>query len=379
MIRVLHTYKTFRPDATGGVAEVISTIVWNLKGNFRHAILVARERGGDRSYFDQGLPVQAVGSFGLWSSMPIAPRYPKQLIRALKQSDLVVHHAPFPLADMGLLFRRRNGPRLIVHWHAEVVRSSLSVAATSILVSRSLQQASAIIVSDQCMIERSQLLGRFAEKCVIIPYAADCRFWSELTEDERIQVRSLRSQYPDLIVTTGRLVPYKGHDVLLEAMQNVQASLVVIGAGPLQHRLRAMAASLGLQSRVHFLGHQPRERLKLFLHAGKIFAFPSTSIAESFGIAQVEAMAAGLPIVNTKLATAVPRVARHELEALTVEPGDSTALASALSRLLANPALAFRLGTAAKARAHREYDQQPFLTRIRKVYQDAMSHDAKTS
>jgi rhamnosyl/mannosyltransferase len=226
------------------------------------------------------------------------------------------------------------------------------------------------------MIERSQLLGRFAKKCVVIPYATDCGYWSELTEDECIQVRSLRSKYPDLIVTTGRLVPYKGHDVLLEAMQYVQASLVVIGEGPLQNTLRAMAANLGLQSRVHFLGHQPKERLKLFLHAGKVFAFPSTTIAESFGIAQIEAMATGLPIVNTNLATAVPRVARHELEALTVEPGNPTALASALSRLLANPTLAFRLGAAAKARARQEYDQQPFITKIGKVYHDVMRRDA---
>src|SRR4029078_8763121 len=152
----------------------------------------------------------------------------------------------------------------------------------------------------------------FAEKCVIAAYAVDCNYWGELNDDQHIEVQALRSKHPDLIVSTGRLVSYKGHEVLLQAMQKVKGQLVIVGAGPLELKLHGMARSLGLQSRVHFLGHQPKNILKTLLHAAKVFAFPSTSIAESFGIAQIEAMAVGLPIVNTSLATAVPRVARHE-------------------------------------------------------------------
>ena len=75
-------------------------------------------------------------------------------------------------------------------------------------------------------------------------------------------------------------------------------------------------------------------------------------------------MAAGLPIVNTNLATTVPLVARHDQEALTVPPNDSHALSQALNRILDEPALAKRLGAAGRERAKSEFDQLVFRARM---------------
>ena len=72
--------------------------------------------------------------------------------------------------------------------------------------------------------------------------------------------------------------------------------------------------------RVHLVGYLERRELKCLLHACRVFTMPSVEESETFGIAQVEAMACGKPIVNTRLLTGVPWVARDGIEAVTVPP-----------------------------------------------------------
>jgi glycosyltransferase involved in cell wall biosynthesis len=147
---------------------------------------------------------------------------------------------------------------------------------------------------------------------------------------------------------------------------------VIIGEGPLRGALEQLARELGIADRVTFLGAQRRDQLKAYIHAARVFAFPSVNAAEAFGIVQLEAMAAGRPVVNTSLATAVPHVARDGLEGLTVPPNDPEALAAALRRLLDDPELAQRIGAAGQRRARADFDLALFLDRMEKLYQQAI-------
>jgi len=81
-------------------------------------------------------------------------------------------------------------------------------------------------------------------------------------------------------------------------------------------------------------------------------------------------MAVGLPIVNTRLKTAVPYVARDGIEAITVPPGDPQALAAALTRLLDDEGLAKRLGAAGQVRVGGEFEAARFVTRVQTIYRD---------
>jgi len=85
-------------------------------------------------------------------------------------------------------------------------------------------------------------------------------------------------------------------------------------------------------------------------------------------------MAAGLPVVNTSIPTAVPRIARDGIEALTVPPHDVAALSAAISRLLNDEGLAGRLGAAGRERARDVFDQRQFLTRLNRIYREV--HEA---
>jgi len=222
------------------------------------------------------------------------------------------------------------------------------------------------------MVANSPLLGPVADKCVAIPFGVDTAYWGHLGDPQKRTTADLRRAHPRLVVALGRLVTYKGYDVLLQALRDVDTHLIIIGDGPLRGALGDLAQTLGIADRVSLVGHRPRDEAKAIVHAANVFVMPSTTVAEGFGLAQVEAMATGRPIINTSLPTTVPLVARHNLEGLTVPPGDPDALAAALKKLLDDADLAKRLGAAARARAISEFDHAVFVKRVENLYEKAL-------
>ena len=375
-IRILHTYKAYKPDPTGGIAEVIARIVADC-GEYENTILVARMRGSSHTFRQDSATIRAVFSFGTTSSLPIAPSYPLALATIARKFDLIVHHAPFPLADLGLLIPRPHCTGLIVYWHADLVRSNLVVRSLAPFLRHSLKCADRIVVSHDIVAQNSSLLRPFADKCVVIPYAVDWVYWSNLVGSQNSEASSLRCRFPRLIAAAGRLVPYKGFNVLLKALRQIDAQLIIIGAGPLQRELERNIRSFGLSDRVLLTGQIDRDEMKFIFHAARVFAFPSVTPAEAFGLVQLEAMASGLPVINTSLPTAVPEVARHGAEALTVMPNDPKALAAALVKVLDDEEFAARLGQAGQERARKEFSPDAFCKGITELYEEVLQSRKK--
>lgn len=372
MIRVLHAYKIYLPDVHGGIPHVIAALAKLPRAGFDSLVLVARAFGLGRAYRVDDVSVKAVTSLGTAFSTPMALSYPFVFARQARAMDVVVCHAPFPLADMGVLLGLPRQAALIVHWHAEMIGRPLLVRLLTPLVKRTLARADRIIVSDPAIVSHSKFLTPYATKCAVVPYGCDVDYWSGLDEAQRADVAKLKARYPRLVVAVGRLVGYKGFDVFLRAMQQVDAPAVIIGEGLLKAELEGLASQLGLSDRVTFLGGLSRDEVKQYIHAAEVLAFPSVTDAEAFGLVQLEAMSAVRPVVNTALATAVPHIARDEQEGLTVPPNDPVAFAAALRRLLDDTSLARRLGEAGYSRVRAEYDQSIFLERMQAIYREAV-------
>jgi glycosyltransferase involved in cell wall biosynthesis len=371
-LRILHAYKIYRPDIEGGIPAVMSSLAQGSDAHTTHSILSARRFGAARRYTLDGVPVEAVASLGTLFSTPLAPGYIPAFVRRARSADVVVHHAPLPLNDAAILLGLPDDTALIVYWHADVVGYPSLKRLVAPLIRRALARADRIVVSGQPMIDHSEFLKPHAEKCAVLPYGMDLDYWRTLDADGRARAGELERQQPRHIVALGRLVGYKGYDVLIRAMQTVDGHATIVGEGPLLADLQRLATELGVSSRIRFAGRLPRDEIRQLFHSAQVFAFPSVTEAEAFGIVQIEAMAAGLPIVNTHLATTVPLVARHDLEALTVAPNDPQALSQALSRILDEPALAERLGAAGRERAMSEFDQVLFRARMTAIYEDAL-------
>jgi glycosyltransferase involved in cell wall biosynthesis len=372
-MRVTHAYKIFRPDIEGGIPAVMSQLSRLRESGDEIRVLTVRAKGPSRQFELDGAAVTALHSFGEISSMPISPQYPFAVKQAARNCDVLALHAPFPLNDLGLALGVPDDIAVVVHWHAEIVGRKAVMPLVAPLVRRSLARADRIVVSDQSIIDESPFVKPHAGKCVVVPYGIVPNEWAEVSDDVRQQAESLREKHPRLAISMGRLVPYKGFPVLLKALQNIDGEVVIVGGGSEHQHLRELARELGVADRLILTGFLPRDEMKAWLHASKVFVLPSVTTAEAFGIVQIEAMAAGLPVVNTNLPTAVPTIARDGREGFTVPIHNAGALAEAVNRLLDDHALAGRFGAAGRARVDAEYSEAVFLRRVQQVYLDALA------
>jgi glycosyltransferase involved in cell wall biosynthesis len=171
-----------------------------------------------------------------------------------------------------------------------------------------------------------------------------------------------------VIGNVARLQPAKGHGYLLGAFARVLADrpvsrLVIVGWGEDEAALRRRAADLGIAGRVLFLGK--RQDVHRLLAAFDLFAF--SSIHEGQGIAILEAMAAGVPVVATA-ADGIPEMVRDGDTGLLVPPRDDPALAAAILRLAGDPALRARLTAAAARMVDSEYSVEAAAARYDQLY-----------
>ena len=375
-LSVLHIFNDCYPDLFGGALSVIRDICTGLTDAFTSCVLVCSRSAGQRRIVVNGVTVERVRSFGDICSLPAAPTYPLRLWRQVADHDLLVLHAPFPLADLMFALGLGRDRALVVHYHADIVSHAGLRWLVELLMRRTLRRADAIIVSDTVLLHGSPLLREFADKCHVVPFGVDVSKYdwpSRRADDDDAEHERIR-----LVLACGQLVPYKGFDALVRAAVGQRFEVWIVGEGPERARLERMIRSLGVEDRVRLLGYAPHAKLAKFMCTADVFVLPSVTNAETFGIAQLEAMAAGRPIINTSLDTAVPRVARDGIEAITVPPGNHARLAEAIETLFRNPERRRRMGHAARHRATTQYSADAFRKGIQAVYCHAVTAKASS-
>jgi rhamnosyl/mannosyltransferase len=261
----------------------------------------------------------------------------------------------------------------VAHYHSDIVRQKRLLAAYRPFLERFLDRVDLIVTSSPNLIRGSEFLAPRAAKCRVVPFGLPT---ARLTATERAVGRAeeLRAQHAGrkIVLFVGRLVYYKGVDVLVRAMLQVDADLVLVGGGPLEPGLRELVRAGGLAGRVAFLPAQVDDELMAWYHAADVFCLPSVARSEAFGLVQIEAHAAGTPVVSTDLPTGVPYANPHGVTGLTVPPGDAEALAAALNRLLADDDLRLRLGRQARERALREFTVPRMVEGTLSIYSEAL-------
>jgi glycosyltransferase involved in cell wall biosynthesis len=161
------------------------------------------------------------------------------------------------------------------------------------------------------------------------------------------------------------LRPYKGHAVLLDAIALLRARgmtlrVVLVGDGPLRGALEAQAARLGIGDAVDLRGALPHEEIPGLLAAATAVVLPSVTQSdgqmEGIPVALMEAMAAGVPVVSTRL-SGIPELVRDGEGGLLVPERDPAALADAMARLATDASLAARLAAGARRIVERDFDR----------------------
>jgi glycosyltransferase involved in cell wall biosynthesis len=175
------------------------------------------------------------------------------------------------------------------------------------------------------------------------------------------------------LLCVGRLIPIKGHLVLLRALAQARArvpgiALDVAGRGPLEPALKAFARELGIEDAVRFLGFV--SPIQDAIEKAAIVVVPS--LGEGFGMVALEAMERARPVVVSAVG-GLPEIVAHGETGLVVPPGDAEALADAIASLAADPERAAEMGRAGRERALAEFPPDRSAARIEDLYRTELA------
>jgi glycosyltransferase involved in cell wall biosynthesis len=268
-------------------------------------------------------------------SQPLNLRYPS-LKKLVKEHDVIHHHYPFPTMEFTLLryLKQMSNKKFIITWHANIKNSRWSWIERiyNPMIDKLLERADAIIVTSPQLFEASVILQKYKEKVHTIPLSFDPKYATGLSK-----------KYPEdrcfQLLFVGKLRKYKGVEYLLNAIVDLDVKLNVVGNGEELESLKALVELLQIGQKVSFFSNADDNQLVTFYKEADLFVLPSINEAEAFGVVQLEAMANGLPVINTNLDSGVPFVSLHDFSGITVQPQDDKDLKEAIEKIIQNKEL----------------------------------------
>jgi glycosyltransferase involved in cell wall biosynthesis len=225
--------------------------------------------------------------------------------------------------------------------------------------------------------------GYDASKIVVIRNGVDMSGFARSAEPDRIRLELGLAPSTPLVAVVSRLTPLKGLENLLEAAAMLKprypdARFLVVGETspmevPYLGQLKQLADRLGVGDRVIFTGR--RSDVPALLSAVNVSVMPSLN--EALSNVLLESMGAGAPTVATRVG-GTPEALVHEQTGLLVAPGDSRAIADSVSRLLDNPALASRLGQAARTLIKDRFSVDQMVHSTQDLYAELLARKQRT-
>lgn len=300
-----------------------------------------------------GVEVVRCGTFGSLRSVALTPGFVPAIRSSLRElnPDIVQLHLPNPIAGWSWLLAGDDRP-LVISYHSDIVRQRWLAKLWEPAQRRLLGRAARIVLSTQALADTSPALRSHRGRCAIIPFGIDASRFESSDSVEKGE---------PYFLFVGRLVYYKGIDLLLRALAGTTLRARIVGDGPLRARWEALAAELGVSDRAQFLGDCDSTRLHGELAKCAALVLPSTHPSESFGIVQLEAMAASRPSIVARASAGVESVQVDGETGRVVEARDVEALRAAMLELAADAGLRGRMGAAARRRVEAHFGLDAML------------------
>ena len=331
---------------------------------------------------DRGIPLSDYPIPGFYSFAAVA-QMAKFARRMAKQRIDVVHAYSFYGNVFGILPSRLAGTPVVI---ASIRDRAAYLTPMQKRVQRFVCRfADCVLVNAEAVKDWLTSEGYDPAKIVVIPNGVELDRFSERPDPERVRRELGIAAGSPVVMVVSRLTRQKGLEQFLEAAQMLaprfpDARFVIVGyANPAEREyedaLKALTERLGVSDRVVFTGL--RRDVPALLAGATVSVMPSLN--EALSNVLLESMAAGAPTVATRVG-GTPEAIVNEVTGLIVEPGDATALAEAVARLLSEPALARRLGDASRKAIADGYSVEKMVRATESLYLDLLARkQRKTS
>lgn len=322
----------------GGIEQVAHDIsrILTKQGNEVRVVCF----NSDKNYIEdeyEGIYVYRIGYSKKISSQAISFSYFFKLKKIIKdfKPDIIHIHLPNPLI---VFYLNLINPKckITAHWHSDIVRQKKLKKLYAPVEKSFLKKVSKIAATSEEYISDSDVLPFYKDKVKVIANIVNSPFLDDKTGDKEI-LKKIKDAYRNkkIIFFIGVHRLYKGIVYLVEAAQYLKSDyqIVIAGSGPLTEELKEKVNELKLDN-VSFIGRISDLEKRVYLKASEIFAFPSITKNEAFGIALAEALYCGTPAVTfTIKGSGVNWVNKDKLTGLEVKELDAKKYAKALMKV----------------------------------------------
>lgn len=279
-----------------------------------------------------------------------------------------------PLGTLALIMNKKTKLPYLVYTHGLDILLPQQSQHKKIIIKKIIAKAKNLIANSQFTGDELIKLGADSQKIVIVNpcpnvVSQEISEWkvNEIKEDYHLKDKKI-------LLTVGRLVKRKGHDLVIEALPKILEKVpdtvyLIIGNGPEQKRLETLANQKSLRDQVQFLTNITDADLPAFYSACDVFVMPARQIGpdvEGFGTVYLEANLFGKPVIAGR-SGGIPEAVIDRQTGLLVDPKDVEAIAEAVINLLTKPELNEKLGLQGMDRVIQNFDWQNQIEKIKNI------------
>ena len=371
-MKLLLVNKAYHPHL-GGVETVVRQLALGMtRAGHEVVVLCFGERTAVETL--EGIRIHRVRPLFRVGSAPVGFSFFWKYRRLSKWADGILFQSPNPMGELSFLCSPTRKCTVAVY-QGDAVRPEWLLPAYDMLMRVFLRHASRVVVSNPNLPQSSRVLSKLSPGVTIIPIGVDLNRFVVSEFDVRTASNLWEGLTGFKVMFAGRLVYYKGTEVLLESVlrlrnEGLDVSVFLVGDGPLREKLERFILDNSLERHAKIIPPQPEEIYTALFEKADCFVLPSLYPVEAFGIVLLEAMASGLPVVSTELGTGTSWINRDGETGLVTPPGDVGALSEAICFLMEHPEERQRMQQNARERVEDLFSESAMLSGYERLFSE---------
>ena len=295
MIKILHLGKFYPPDY-GGIESVTKSIIDDSSKEVEHKIICFSKNR--KKYIKDNKNITRCNVLFNINNQPISLKYFFKSIVEFRKVDIIHVHCPNILAYAALLFCFSK--KIVIHWHSDILNKGILYKVIKPLENCILKKSNRIIVTSSEYFDYSKPLKRFSDKVSVIPLGIKDVITRKSSMDNSLCFDKFDNK--EIILSIGRLVEYKGYELLINASKYFSDNIItiIIGTGPERNNILSLIKKNNIKN-VHLIENVNDNQKNELYRRSKIFCLSSVNRREAFGVVLLEALSFGKPLIVNKI------------------------------------------------------------------------------